>query len=671
MRLSNQRTAALALVHIPAGMRARRRHVLAVVAALIATAAAAQAATASAASWQPGPEKYGVGQHTNVPVIMADGTVLRADVYFPTNLSTGAAAAGPFPVILTQTPYGKGSGSAASFPGGEQLAGLSGTSPYLVKRGYIDVIADVRGTGASEGSWGLFDPVQASDGAELVRWAAKLAHSNGKVGTLGASYLGIIQLLTAGHLGPDSPLKAMFPIISANDVYRDTAFDGGLLDTEFGGIFLGLTAGLNLANPLLESFVQQPTNDDVLQALTDHIGGLLAFHASLVANVETDGDQAYDEAYWRARRPQSILGRVVKNRIPAFMVGGWFDLFQRGEPLNYSDLQNLEAGRGVGLPMRPGQQASGRYQLMMGPWYHVTAGEGIDMNRLELAWFDRWLKGKATGIDQTKTPLHLYQLGSGKWLDASRYPIEGATPQTYYLGAGKGLAKTKPGAAGGSDQVVWTGLSSPCGLSTEQWGAGVLQLILESAGGSDPCAGDDSTTQVGPGAVSYTTAPFAKPQVLAGPIDATLYAKSNRPDTEFVVTMEDVAPNGNSRPLTAGAFLGSFRQLDGARTWRAGDGRPLMPYHPYTRASKTAVQTGTTTRFDIEVRPTFAKLATGHRLRVTISTSDVPHIVPSPPQIADLAGGVYGIQHNSAAASFLELPLAPADSFTKACGICR
>ncbi len=321
--------------------------------------------------------------------------------------------------------------------------------------------------------------------------------------------------------------------------------------------------------------------------------------------------------------------------------------------------------------MKAGQQASGRYQLMMGPWYHVSAGEGIDMNRLELAWFDRWLKGRATGIDQTKTPLHLYQLGTGKWLDASRYPIEGATPQTYFLRSGKSLAPVKPGAAEGSDNVVWTGLSSPCGLSTEQWGAGVLQLLLEQAGGSDPCAGEDSTTQVGPGAVSYTTAPFSKPQVLAGPIDATLYATSTRPDAEFVVTLEDVAPSGSSRPLTAGALLGSFRKLDSGQTWKAADGRPLLPYHPYTRASKQAVPTSGATRFDVEVRPTFAQLAAGHRLRVTITTSDVPHLVPSPPQIANLAGGVYGIQHNSATASFLEPPLAPAGSFTNPCRICR
>jgi putative CocE/NonD family hydrolase len=293
------------------------------------------------------------------------------------------------------------------------------------------------------------------------------------------------------------------------------------------------------------------------------------------------------------------------------------------------------------------------------------------MNRLELAWFDRWLKGEATGIDQTKNPLHLYQLGSGKWLNASRYPFEGTTPTTYYLGSGKSLSRTKPGGSGGSDPLVWTGLSNPCGRSTEQWGAGLLQLILEQAGGSDPCAGDDSTTQVGPGAATYTTAPFQKSEVLAGPIDATLYATSNRPDTEFVVNVEDVAPNGTSTPLTSGALLGSFRKLDGSRTWRAGDGKPLLPYHPYTRASQTAVPTGQATRFDIEVFPTFARLTAGHRLRVTITTSDTPHLLPTPAQTANLAGGVYAVQHNAAAASFVELPLAPASAFANSCGICK
>jgi uncharacterized protein len=57
-----------------------------------------------------------------------------------------------------------------------------------VQRGYIDVVADVRGTGGSQGEWGLFDPVQGTDGATLAGWAAKLPHADCDVGLLGASY---------------------------------------------------------------------------------------------------------------------------------------------------------------------------------------------------------------------------------------------------------------------------------------------------------------------------------------------------------------------------------------------------------------------------------------------------------------------------------------------------
>ena len=77
---------------------------------------------------------------------MPDGTVLRADVYYPTDAS-GKRAAGPFPVVLTLTPYGKGVLGASS----DSAGGQTGPSPYLVQRGYIDVVADVRGTGDSRG----------------------------------------------------------------------------------------------------------------------------------------------------------------------------------------------------------------------------------------------------------------------------------------------------------------------------------------------------------------------------------------------------------------------------------------------------------------------------------------------------------------------------------------
>ena len=67
-------------------------------------------------------------------------------------------------------------------------------------------------------------------------------------------------------------------------------------------------------------------------------------------------------------------------------------------------------------------------------------------------------------------------------------------------------------------------------------------------------------------------------------------------------------------------------------TWYAPDGKPLLPYHPYTAASAAPVIPGTVTRYDVEVFPTFDTLQPGHRLRVTIATSDFPHALPTRPR---------------------------------------
>jgi putative CocE/NonD family hydrolase len=171
---------------------------------LIMVLAALGIQAGAAAAWRPGPARYGVYEERNLPVRMGDGTVLRANVYYPA--LGGHPARGPFPVLLTQTPYGKDIAGSAS--------DVTGEAPYLIERGFIDVVADVRGTGDSGGQFGFFDPQQQSDGARLVHWAARLPHSDRRVGLYGASYLGINQLLTVGRLGRRSPVKAIFPIVS-------------------------------------------------------------------------------------------------------------------------------------------------------------------------------------------------------------------------------------------------------------------------------------------------------------------------------------------------------------------------------------------------------------------------------------------------------------------------
>jgi len=614
-------------------------------------------ATTDATAWTPGPAIYDVGEISNVPVTMADGAVLRADVFYPVDRATKKAAAGPFPVILTQTPYGKTISGYA-----QALAGAA--NPFLIERGYIHVIADIRGTGGSQGSWGPLDPIQAKDGAALVHWAAALPNSNGRVGTTGPSYLGLIQMMTAAEIGPDSPLRTIFPIVAGADLYRDVIFQGGILDLEFAAWYLPLMVLANMGNPILELATEPQALPKVE---LDHSRMLTDFHASIVTNIATNGDQAFHGEYWDDRTPSGMIQRIVDNDITAFLVGAWRDLFQRGTPLLYSGFQNAYAGRSVDAPMEPAQAVTGRYQLLMGPWYHVQYGEGIDLDPIMLRWFDTWLKDAATGVADDPAPFHTYEMGTGRLLDVARYPVQEATPTTYFLDEGGTLSTVAPTAPAGEDVIVFTGASNPCTLSTQQWGAGALIL----AGGLPaPCAGPELISPPGPAALSYTSAPFGVDTVLAGPIGAMLFATSTRPDTELIVTLYDVAPGGAATQISTGALLGSFRQLDAERTWTAPDGRPIRPWHPYTRDSVQPVTPGVVTRFDIEVFPTFWRLAAGHQLRVTITTSDVPHLLPIPAQMINLLGGVYRVQRNAGAASSIQVPLAPASAFGAICEIC-
>jgi predicted acyl esterase len=68
---------------------------------------------------------------------------------------------------------------------------------------------------------------------------------------------------------------------------------------------------------------------------------------------------------------------------------------------------------------------------------------------------------------------------------------------------------------------------------------------------------------------------------------------------------------------------------------------------------------GQVTRYDVEVFPTYATLAAGHSLRVTVSTADAPHLTPSAAVLPNLTGGVYALQRTAAAPSSIEVPLQP------------
>jgi predicted acyl esterase len=606
-------------------------------------------------SWTPRPAQFGVGVHHNVAVPMSDGVVLRADIHYPTVPETGRPAAGPFPVLLSMTPYGK----KAPPPAG-QIG--SGAVPYLVKRGYIEVMVDVRGSGVSGGSFEMFGERQAQDGVELVDWASKLPNASSRVGMFGTSYLAINQLFTAAAVGPDSPLKAIFPVMAARDFYRDTAAMGGAPHVRTVRAYGSVYRLLNIVNPALEviNLGKHPRPraggvGGVRQRGRDQRG----YFRPLIADAVAGGETAFDGPFWDALRPGMVLPGIVANDVAVFLVGGWHDAFQRGAPLNYAALQNAFAGRPDESPMQPGQPVSERLRLLMGPWYHVSHFGGLHINELQLRWFDHWLNDDAAAAI-SGSPFTFQAIGSPRWFHAREYPLAGATPTRLYLShSGRLSAECAPETS--TATIKYVGRGPMAGRSIEQWTLGMTSFIRAQRGGKTRYDQDNRRLQRG--ALTYTTEPFATPTLVAGPITLTVHATATTSEALWVAHLDDVAPDGASRPLTQGALLGSHRALDPDRTWYLPDGTVLRPHHFSTRSAVKPVVPGELTRYDVEIFPTAAMIRPGHRLRLTVTTYDFPHLVPTKPARRALIGGSYRLHQGGPTPSHLLIPVADPDSF--------
>jgi uncharacterized protein len=605
--------------------------------------------------WTPRPAQFGCGIHHNIAIPMSDGVVLRADIHYPTVPETGRPAPGPFPVLLCLTPYGKKAPPPAAQIGG-------GATPYLIKRGYIEVMVDVRGCGVSGGSFEMFGERQAQDGIELVNWASKLPNANGRVGMFGVSYLAINQLFTAAAVGAGSPLKAIFPVMAARDFYRDAAAMGGAPHLRTVRAYGSVYRLLNVVNPALEviNLGKHPRPRaggfaGVRRRGRDQRG----YFRPLIADAIAGGETAFDGKFWDALRPALVLPSIVANEVAVFLIGGWHDAFQRGAPLNYAALQNTFAGRPDEAPMQSDQPVSERLRLLMGPWYHVTDYSGLHINELQLRWFDHWLIDDADAAI-AGPPFTFQAIGSPQWFHARDYPLAEATPTRFYLSkSGQLSSDCSPETSTATIKYVERGPIA--GRSIEQWTLGMTSFIRAQRGGHTRYDQDNRKLQRG--ALTYTTEPFATPTLVAGPITLTVHATATTTEALWVAHLDDVAADGASRPLTQGALLGSHRALDPDRTWYLPDGTVLRPHHFSTQSAVQPVVPGEVTRYDVEVFPTAAMIEPGHRLRLTVTTYDFPHLVPTTPARRALAGGSYQLHQGGPTPSHLLIPLADPDSF--------
>lgn len=591
-----------------------RRFVLALVAAaLLGWPGLARAVPPPTPPWQARPATYGVAVEKDVEIVMSDGMKLYADVYRPAD-AEGAPVPGRFPTLLTQTPYNKNGGLAAA-------------STYLVERGYVDVVVDVRGTGSSGGTFTTLGTREQLDGKELVEWAAVQPWSTGSVGLHGGSYLGINQLMTA--VQQPKGLKAIFPVVPSIDTFRSL---GGGYQTPVQGVSYVLIPGLGMIPP---SYVGTDPGQYV-KTVTSRVGGNVTSTGTLAGD-QVNEDMEYDSA---ALRSTSAYWRIDRLTVPTFWVGGWYDaLSGRDAPLGHQLLRQRK------VPSK----------LLMGPWFHSEAGAGLpadgvpNLDELQLRWFDRYVAGRPDpGLDRWQ-PVTYYELGDGHYKTSDTWPPRGVSYRQLYLngpsspGAPGTLSTTAPPADQAPDSLRLHPLAGACSRSGS---IGTFNLAP-----TGPCAEDNRVNDnIG---LNYDLPAGTR---LAGPLSARLFVSTDGGDPRLSLLVEDVAPDGSSRFLTAGWDTLSFRALDDARS-QIVNGLYVRPFHQSTPETQLPVEPGEIYEWWIEIFPISAIVAPGHTLRFSVQPSDSMRFQPRAGHVGDHVGHTVQIHHDAAHPSALVVPV--------------
>ncbi|MDA0233261.1 MAG: CocE/NonD family hydrolase [Chloroflexi bacterium] len=540
---------------------------------------------------QPSVPVHKVTVDRDVPVTMRDGTALMADVHRP-------SGSGEFPVLIERTPYNKAASSETKFGAGE----------FYASRGYACVFQDVRGRFGSAGDFYPFrddGDGERKDGYDTVEWAAGQPWSNGKVGTIGGSYSGATQYRMLAARPPH--LVAQFVRQSSSDYSNEWVYRNGALELAFnlswairhtvnqGHKWAGTDDGARydeqtravLAN-LLSAINTLPLKQQgVLLELSPWWGDWL--------------DNPDSGPYWDEFDIAAKHGLVTT---PVHHLGGWYDGFLRGTLENFAGLKTSAATEHA----RVGQR------LTVGPWVHgpdaadqtgcgemdFGADAAIGFLEMRLEWFDHWLKGVDNGVME-RSPVKLFAMGVNRWREFSDWPPPGAKMTPLYLSGTKSgscrslndgsLTLAKP-EAGEPDSYEYDP-SRP----VPTLGGSHLGAATEGA----PNGQMDQRPNYGL-VLTYTGQVLEKDLDVTGKVSAVVYARSSAPDTDWIVKLVDVFPDGRAMLVCDGVLRARYRNS----------------------RQKPELLSGEIERYEIDLWGTSYVFQKGHRVQVIVTSSDFP-----------------------------------------------
>ena len=496
---------------------------------------------------------------------MPDGVHLHALLYLPGLLS----AMEPIPALLKTTPYRH----------------MPQPDEYLARHGYASLHLDVRGSGASEGiPEDEYSDQEQFDTAAVIDWLSKQPWCNGNIGMHGVSYSAINSVWVAATIKPPA-LKAIFVRAGHDARYTDDIhFPGGAMLMVDNSWAIGMVK--DNAMPGAPDF---PLHSKASMDRWDTPPWLMRFLRH----------QRYGPYWERA----SLAPHYERLEVPTFLAGGYLDIYQNFVPriMRYSPA----ISRGV-----------------LGPWHHgVVPGPQMNWGAMQVRWFDRWLKGIDNGIDreprasffmprwQPQTFRYINDV-PGEWRHLGAWPDSVFDPpERLYLRPDpveqiEAAAAPKPGQGGYLEELS----SKPAALelryhpATGGWGQSHGPTTSEGYYGLDHRSEDAY-------GLSFDTAPMHRPLEILGFTRARLFVSSTAPIANWIVRLNDVAPDGTSYMVSRGFLNGTHR--DSHR-----NPEPLVPDEVY--------------EIEVEMWCVAHTFEPGHRIRLVVTNADFPVLWPSP-----------------------------------------
>jgi predicted acyl esterase len=380
----------------------------------------------------------------------------------------------------------------------QRYAGLTANSSResaarMAAGGYVVAMVNYRGTHLSEGRYVGYRALQwgeLSDGHDVCEWLGTQSWSTGKVGTFGSSQGGYAQNYLAVTQPPH--LVCQYMIDTGLSLFHEGYRIGGTTRPGRFGTMGKLCRTPGDGQALLEEWYQHPHYDD----------------------------------YWR---DEDCTLHFDKMNVPCFTIGSWYDFMNQGSIASF-----------VGREHHGGDNSRGKQWLLIGPWLHGRTNKGSKVGDMQypdnatwpveehmLRWFDYWLKGQDNGV--TKDPkVRYYVMGENQWRSADDWPPKIDDQRLFLQPEGK-LAKSAPD----NTEATTSFQSDP-------------RKPMEIPGRSFPGARDARPFEEQSDVITYTTELFSEPVEWTGRVYADLHVSSTAKDTDFIVRISDVHPDGRS-----------------------------------------------------------------------------------------------------------------------------